>query len=237
MAGQESENFTSRWTMLLSMIGVAVGTGNIWRFPRIAAKYGGGSFLILWKGTVGAFARLVGPHYAWMGACVGFVTTAIMFYYSVVNGWCLWYLLAALTGNLQGLGVAEAQTLWSNVIHGAQPVLFHLLSMGIGTVILSRNVVRGIERANRLFVPSLVVLMAVLLLRAVTLPGALKGIESFLTVRWEMFFDYRPWLDALSQNAWSMSASWGLILTYVVYLRKREDTVLNPVITAFANHS
>ena len=246
--------------MLLSMIGIAVGTGNIWRFPRIAAKYEGGSFLIPWlvflflwsipillmeyvigkgtrKGTVGAFARLVGPHYAWMGAFVGFVSTAIMFYYSVVNGWCLWYLLAALTGNLQGLGVAEAQTLWSNVIHGAQPVLFHLLSMGIGTVILSRNVVRGIERANRLFVPSLVVLMAVLLLRAVTLPGALKGIESFLTVRWEMFFDYRPWLDALSQNAWSMSASWGLILTYVVYLRKREDTVLNPVITAFANHS
>ena len=92
------------------MIGIAVGTGNIWRFPRIAAKYDGGSFLIPWliflflwsipiiiieygmgKGTrmgnIGAFGRLIGARFAWMGAFVGFVSTAIMFYYSVVTGW------------------------------------------------------------------------------------------------------------------------------------------------------
>jgi len=254
------EQFSSRWSLLLSMVGIAVGTGNIWRFPRIAAKYEGGAFLIPWlvflflwsipiilmeysmgkgtrKGTVGAFGKLIGPQLVWMGAFVGFVSTAIMFYYSVVNGWCLRYLTIALTGGLQGLGVERAQALWSGFIQGYQPIFFHLLSMGIGTWILHKGVVRGIEKANRLFIPSLLVLLLILLIRAVTLPGAWRGIQAFFTIRWGMLLDHRIWLDALTQNAWSTGAGWGLILTYSVYMRKREDTVLNSVITAFANHS
>jgi len=65
----------------------------------------------------------------------------------------------------------------------------------------------------------------------------MKGIEIFFTVRWEMLLDYHVWLDALSQNAWSTGAGWGLILTYSVYMKNREDAVLNSGITAFANHS
>ncbi len=70
-----------------------------------------------------------------------------------------------------------------------------------------------------------------------TLPGAHQGIETFFTIRWELLLDYRSWLDALTQNAWSTGAGWGLILIYVVYMGRREDTVLNSIITAFANHS
>ncbi|HKJ92694.1 MAG TPA: hypothetical protein VJ957_05970, partial [Longimicrobiales bacterium] len=104
-----TDRFTSRWGMMLAMLGMAVGTGNIWRFPRIAASNGGGSFLVAWvvflllwsvplilvefamgktgrRGTVGAFTKLVGPKFAWMGAWIAFVATAIMFYYSVVMG-------------------------------------------------------------------------------------------------------------------------------------------------------
>ena len=89
----KSEVFSSRWGMLLAMLGMAVGTGNIWRFPRIAASNGGGSFLVAWavflllwsvpllilefgmgkgtrKGTVGAFAETIGPKFGWMGAWV-----------------------------------------------------------------------------------------------------------------------------------------------------------------------
>jgi NSS family neurotransmitter:Na+ symporter len=108
------ERVTSRWGLIISVVGIAVGTGNIWRFPRITAANGGGSFLIPWVislflwsiplimtefaigkmtryGTVGSFAVLVGKKFAWMGTFVGFVTTAIMFYYSVVAGWCIRY--------------------------------------------------------------------------------------------------------------------------------------------------
>jgi NSS family neurotransmitter:Na+ symporter len=254
------EEFSSRWALLISMIGVAVGTGNIWRFPRIAAKYEGGAFLIPWlvflflwsipiiiieyamgkgtrKGTVGAFGKLLGREFTWMGAFVGFVSTAIMFYYSVVTGWCLRYLAGALSGELQGLDFESSQKFWNDFINGFQPILFHFLSLATATFILCWGVVRGIERANRLFVPSLVILLLVLFLRAITLPGAIRGIESFFTVRWETLLDYHVWLDALTQNAWSTGAGWGLILTYSVYVKKREDAVLNSGITAFANHS
>ncbi|MGW8179543.1 MAG: hypothetical protein ACWGQW_12415 [bacterium] len=102
-----AERFTSRWGLLISVIGIAIGTGNIWRFPRVAAANGGGSFLIPWiiflflwsipliiaefgigkstrYGPVGSFATLLGKRFAWMGMFVAFVATAIMFYYSVV---------------------------------------------------------------------------------------------------------------------------------------------------------
>ena len=111
----KSEVFSSRWGMLLAMLGMAVGTGNIWRFPRVEGTNGGGSFLIAWVvflllwsiplilvefamgresrcGPIGAFTRLVGERFAWMGAWVAFTATAIMFYYSVVMGWTIRYL-------------------------------------------------------------------------------------------------------------------------------------------------
>jgi len=260
MASERLEQFSSRWSLLISMVGIAVGTGNIWRFPRIVAKYGGGTFLIPWliflflwsipiiimeyamgkgtrKGTVGSFAKLNGADHAWMGAFVGFVSTAIMFYYSVVSGWCLRYLAAALNGDLQGLDATGSLALWNQFINGYQPILFHFFSMAIGTFILFRGVVRGIEKANQVFIPSLVVLLLILLVRAVTLPGAWGGVQLFFTVRWELLLDHRIWLDGLTQNAWSTGAGWGLILTYAVYMKKREDTVLNSSVTAFANHS
>ena len=117
------ERYGSRLGMMLVMLGMAVGTGNIWRFPRIAAQNGGGEFLIPWvtflflwsiplllvefgmgrkwrAGPVVAFARMIGPGWAWMGAFVAFVATAILFYYSVVAGWTFRYVLGALLGDL-----------------------------------------------------------------------------------------------------------------------------------------
>jgi NSS family neurotransmitter:Na+ symporter len=242
------------------MIGIAVGTGNIWRFPRIAAKYDGGAFLIPWlvflflwsipiilleygigkhtrMGTVGAFGKLLGPKFFWMGAFVGLVSTAIMFYYSVVTGWCLYYLLEAASGRLAGLDAAGAVHHWNRFIGSRQPVLFHLLSIGFGGLVLWRGVARGIEASNKVLVPSLLIILLVLLARAVTLPGASNGVETFFTIRWQALLDHRLWLDALTQNAWSTGAGWGLILTYAVYMHPREDTNLNAAITAFADHS
>jgi NSS family neurotransmitter:Na+ symporter len=255
---QEREQFSSRWGLLVSVLGIAVGTGNIWRFPRIAASNGGGSFLLPWVlfllvwsvpliiaefaigkhtryGTVGAMAKMLGSRFAWMGAFIGFVTTAIMFYYSVVAGWCLKYLFATL---IQGLPQSSetADAAWASFTGSFEPVLFHFIAIAIGAYVTLAGV-RGIERANRFLIPALLLIVVVAALRAVTLPGAWDGIVYFFTPDPDKLFKPEVWLNALTQNAWDTGAGWGLIMTYAVYMRKREDIALNATLVGFGNNS
>jgi SNF family Na+-dependent transporter len=253
---EQAQTFSSRWGMLLAMLGMAVGTGNIWRFPRIAASNGGGSFLVAWvtflilwsvplllvefamgKGTrygaVGAFSKLIGERFAWMGAWVAFTATAIMFYYSVVAGWTIRYFWAGVTGELQG---EIPGALWTEFASSGWAVLTHALAMGIGVWIVSRGV-RGIERVASVLIPSLFVLVILLAIRAVTLPGAEGGLAFLFTPEWADLADARIWLEALTQNAWDTGAGWGLALTYAIYMRPKEDTALNSFLLGFGNNS
>ncbi|MEX2462785.1 MAG: sodium-dependent transporter, partial [Balneolaceae bacterium] len=134
-----NERFSTKWGLILSVLGIAVGTGNIWRFPRIAAQNGtedgAGAFLIAWvtflfiwsipliiaeygigrngrKGVIGSYIKMVGKKFAWMGSFIGFVATAIMFYYSVVAGWCAYYLIESIFYVLPK-SVEEADLVWT----------------------------------------------------------------------------------------------------------------------------
>lgn len=253
------EEFTSRWGLLISVIGIAVGTGNIWRFPRVAAANDGGSFLIPWVaflflwsiplimaefaigkhtryGTVGSFAVLAGKKFAWMGGFVGLVATAIMFYYSVVAGWCIRYFFMAASGQL--VGAENHEALWNAFVSsGWQPIFFHFCAISAAALVVMRGVVRGIERANRILIPALFALIVVFAVRAVTLPGASEGLAYLFTPRFESLVDHRIWLQALTQNAWDTGAGWGLILTYAVYMRRREDVPLNAALIGLGNNS
>ncbi len=252
----KSEVFSSRWGMLLAMLGMAVGTGNIWRFPRIAATNGGGSFLVAWavfllawsvpllilefamgkatrKGTVGSFAKTLGPGFAWMGGWVAFVATAIMFYYSVVMGWTIRFFVGTLTGEVPG---ATPGAFWEAFNSTPQAVLTHAVAMGLGVFVVSRGV-RGIETAAKFLIPSLIVLVLILAIRAVTLPGAGAGLAFLFTPDWAALGNYEIWIQALTQNAWDTGAGWGLVLTYAIYMRSREDTALNAFVIGFGNNS
>ncbi len=250
------ESFSSRWAMMLAMLGMAVGTGNIWRFPRIAAQNGGGSFLVAWivflflwsiplilvefgmgrwnrSGPVRAFARALGPRWAWMGAWVAFVAIAIMCYYSVVTGWTLRYVAAAAFGEVPR---AEPGTFWRDYTTSWWPAVTHGLAILGATLIVSRGV-RAIERMAKVLMPVLLLLVVALALRAVTLPGAEAGLEYLFTVRWEELGRAEVWLHALTQNAWDTGAGWGLVLVYAAYLRANEDTALNAFILPAANNT
>ncbi|MDA2938354.1 sodium-dependent transporter [Acidobacteria bacterium AH-259-A15] len=253
------EQFTSRWGLIMSVIGIAVGTGNIWRFPRIAAANGGGAFLLPWiiflflwsiplimtefamgkltrYGTIGSFAVVMGKRFAWMGSFVGFVATAIMFYYSVVAGWCIRYLFLAGTGQL--LQATDHEITWTTFVEsGWQPILFHFIAISIGAFVVQRGVVNGIEKANRFLIPVLLGVIIVSAIRAVTLPGASQGLAYLFTPDFNALLDYRVWLQALTQNAWDTGAGWGLILTYSVYMREREDVPLNAALIGLGNNS
>jgi NSS family neurotransmitter:Na+ symporter len=243
--------------MLLAMLGMAVGTGNIWRFPRIAASNGGGSFLVAWVvfllawsvplilvefamgkkarlGPPGAFARLAGPKFAWMGAFIAFTATAIMFYYAVVMGWTLRYFWAAVAGELSA--GADTAALWESFAYTPKVLWVHALAMGTGVWVVARGV-KGIEAATKVLIPSLFGLIVVLTVRAVTLPGAEAGLNFLFTPSWAGLANYKVWLEALTQNAWDTGAGWGLILAYAIYMRKTEDTALNAFMLGFGNNT
>jgi neurotransmitter:Na+ symporter, NSS family len=263
--------FSSRWGMMLAMLGMAVGTGNIWRFPRIVATNGGGSFLVAWvtflllwsiplilvefamgkrarQGPVGAFARIAGKNMAWMGAWVAWTATAIMFYYAVVMGWTIRYLWAALSGELplEGLNLDDPesvarttgalQAFWESFSFSPNVLIVHAMAMGLAVFVVARGV-RGIEAAARVLIPTLVVLVVILAIRAVTLPGAIDGLNFMFTPDWPALAQPGIWLAALTQNAWDTGAGWGLIVGYAVYMRRNEDTTLNAFMLGFGNNS
>ncbi|MCH8275920.1 MAG: sodium-dependent transporter, partial [Bacteroidetes bacterium] len=156
------QRFSSRWGLIVSVLGIAVGTGNIWRFPRIVAQNSGdegaGAFLFAWfifllvwsvpliiaeyalgrkgrMGVIGTIAKVAGKKFAWMGAFIGFVATAIMFYYSVVAGWCIYYFTRMISNPLP-VSMEASQSIWDGFQAGGGPVLFHAIAMGIGAVVV-----------------------------------------------------------------------------------------------------
>lgn len=254
----EREAFSSRWGLIASGLGMAVGTGNLWRYPRIVAQNGGGAFLLPWmlflffwsiplliaefalgraarRGVVGAFAKLLGEGWAWLGGFIAVTTVMIMFYYSVVTGWTLKYFLAALTGELGGVDPASYWTAF--LASPGQPVLFHIVAAVLGSLVVSQGVVRGIERANRIMIPVLFLLLVVAAVRAVTLPGGTRGLEFLFNPDLARLGSYRTWLEALTQSAWSTGAGWGLVLTYAAYVRRNEDIVLASATIGFGDNS
>ncbi|NNF58941.1 MAG: sodium-dependent transporter, partial [Rhodothermaceae bacterium] len=260
--GSSSARFTSRWGLILSVLGIAVGTGNIWRFPRIAASNAGddgaGAFLVAWlvflvvwsvpliiaeyalgqrgrMGVVGTFARLAGPKFAWLGAFVAFVAAAIMCYYSVVAGWCAYFMASSA---LQGLPVTSEASLaaWDAFQASPWPIVLHGGMMALGVVAV-RGGVSTIEKANKILVPTLLAIVLVAVVRAVTLPGAGEGVAYLFTPDWGTLRVPSVWLEALTQNAWDTGAGWGLILTYAAYMRKEDGVVRNAILTGVGNNT
>lgn len=248
--------------LLLSALGIAVGTGNIWRFPRIAAQAGGeegaGAFLLAWlvflflwsipliiaeyalgrkfrAGAVGIFIRALGKKLAWMGTFVAFVSTAIAFFYTVVVGWCIYYFFYTLTHSLPG-STPEAMAVWEEYQAGGWPFLFHSLAVGLGTLAIWKGI-GSIEKVNKILIPVLLVIVLISVARAITLPGSGEGIRYLFTIQWSQLKEPSTWLSALTQNAWDTGAGWGLFLTYAAYMQSRHRVVKNAFITGVGNNT
>jgi len=257
----QQEGFSTRIGLLLSVLGIAVGTGNIWRFPRIAAQNSGddgaGAFLIAWvvfllmwsipliiaeyaigrhgrKGIVGSIMAILGGKFAWMGGFVGFVAMAIMFYYSVVTGWCFYYFGITVSGGLPTDATASA-ALWDNFQGSPWPLVLHATAIFGGAYVVWRGI-GSIERLSKILIPSLLVIVVLCLIRAVTLEGSMDGIRYLFTPDWSTLSNPTIWLEALTQNAWDTGAGWGLILTYAAYMKHTESVTRSAFITGIGNN-
>lgn len=257
-----NQRFSSRLGLLLSALGVAVGTGNIWRFPRIAAQQGGDggagallvawvTFLFLWsvpliiaeyaigrkqrRSVIGSIGLTAGKKFSWMGAWVAFVSTAIAVFYAVVVGWCLYYLIHMITHPLP-TSTEESMAIWDSFQGSYWPMLFHALAMAFGVWAIWRGIT-SIERVNRVLIPTLLLIVVLSVIRALTLPGALEGVRYLFTPQWAQLAKPRVWLEALTQNAWDTGAGWGLFMTYAAYMKREHGAVKNAFTTGIGNNA
>jgi len=261
MMSNTQSHFSSRWGLILSVLGIAVGTGNIWRFPRIAAQNAGESgagaflfawlvFLLVWSipliiaeyalgkkgraGVIATFSKFAGEKYTWMGAFIAFVATAIMFYYSVVAGWCIYYFTQMVAYDLP-INAESSQAVWDGFQAGGGPVVFHAIAMGLGVLVVLKGI-GSIEKANKILIPALFAIVILSVGRALTLDGAWDGVKFLFTPEWSTLKSPKIWIEALTQNAWDTGAGWGLILTYGAYMQAKHGIVKNAFITGFGNN-
>lgn len=239
------ERFTGRWGVVFSLLGVAVGLGNVWRFPYMMGLYGGGAFLAVYLLVVAAFgvpaliAELAlgrstrrGPLTAFetaglpggkvIGALLFFGVGMAMSYYLVVVGWIVAYLGIAV-GNLAGVvdGFSSSTFAGLQANWPLQVLCAFLVAAGSAEVV-GRGVRQGIERASTFFVPIFAVLMVLLAVRSLTLPGAEEGIRYLLNPDWGQL-DRRALLAATGQAFFSLGLGGTFFVIYGSYLDDAES--------------
>lgn len=262
----KTQQFGSRWGLIVTSLGMAIGAGNLWRFPRLAGQYGG-TFILLWllflvvwsipilmtefaigkaakRGVVAAFTKMAGPKYTWMGVFVAGCTLGITFYYATVVAWGLRFLGLSLQfispGSLEQAIKEEPtflNTFWSTISNGdITTMILHAVGVALGVLVLAKGVQQGLEKINKILIPTLLLLMFFIGGYALSLENGIVGLEYMFKIRPELFAEPSVWLEALSQSAWSTGAGWGLILTISSYSRAKEDVALNTIISGVGNN-
>ena len=233
--------FSGKLGFVLSAAGASVGLGNIWRFPYLAAKYGGGIFLLIYillaltfgytmivaetslgrmtrKSPVGAFASFTKSHTLKAGGWINaIIPILIVPYYSVIGGWVIKYLFEYICGN--GTKLAEDGYFSMFISDGVSAEICFIVFALITLTIIFAGVRNGIERVSKFMMPILVVLSVIIAIYSVTRPGALKGIQYFLVPNLENF-SWMTVVSAMGQMFYSMSIALGILVTFGSYMKK-----------------
>lgn len=233
--------FSGKLGFVLSAAGASVGLGNIWRFPYLAAKYGGGIFLLIYillaltfgytmimaetsigrmtkKSPVGAYASFGKSKWLSFGGWINAVIPLLIVpYYSVIGGWVIKYLIGYLTGN--GTGLAADGYFSTFISDGFSTEICFLIFAGITLGIIYAGVRNGIERVSKFMMPILVVLSVMIAIYSMTRPGAVKGIQYFLVPNLENF-SWMTVVAAMGQMFYSLSIAMGILITFGSYMKK-----------------
>ena len=249
MANEKRSSFTGKIGFVLAAAGSAVGLGNIWRFPYLAAKYGGGIFLLTYLilavtfgfalmtaeialgrktglSVVGAFTKL-NKKFTFLGYLAAFVPAIILPYYSVIGGWVTKYFFAFCTGN--GVVAAHDSYFGGFITSPAEPVGWFFIYIGLTALIVLFGVEKGIEKVSKIMMPVLVVLSVVIAGYSMTIPGAIDGVKYYITPDFGKF-SVTTVLAAMGQLFYSMSLAMGIMVTYGSYMKKEvnlESSVSN----------
>lgn len=240
----KNSKFSSRLGYVLAVAGSAVGLGNIWRFPYLAAKYGGGIFLLVYliltvsfgyvlivsetalgrmtqKSPIGAFKSFgQGIWYKIGGWINAIIPILIVPYYSVIGGWVIKYFVEYIKGNVNTLA---QDNYFNNFISDSFNVEFWFIIFALFAFItILGGVKNGIERSSKIMMPILVVLAIMVVIYSVTRPGAIEGVKYFLIPNFEDF-SIMTIVAAMGQMFYSLSIAMGILYTYGSYLEKDVD--------------
>ena len=240
----ERSSFSGKLGYVLAVAGSAVGLGNIWRFPYLAAKYGGGIFLLVYlilmltfgyvlivsettlgrltrKSPVGAFnafgKSLPFKIGGWINAVIPML---IIPYYSVIGGWVFKYLFEYLRGSTDAL--AEDSYFTGFITAGASVEVWFLIFTLVVLLIIVAGVEHGIDKVSKMMMPVLVILAIIVSIYSVTRPGAFEGVKYFLIPNFDNF-SWMTIVAAMGQMFYSLSIAMGILYTYGSYMKKDVD--------------
>ena len=260
----QKPQWDSSLSFILAMIGAAVGLGNIWRFSYVLYSNGGGTFFIPYfiaiaimgvpflileygvgfsfKESFSKILRKIKPQFeiiAWLLVLFVFVVTI---YYMVILSWDLVYLLSSFTFSWG----ADAAAYFVNTVGGSSNlsnINFLLIPTTVGVFLLwvilwfisHKNVDEGIGKVSKVLIPALFVIMGIIIVYALTLPGASVGISTLLSPNWSMLWDVNIWMAAFAQIIFSLSMGQAIALTYASYLPENSKLTDNVLIVVASN--
>ncbi|EGL83976.1 sodium:neurotransmitter symporter [Caldalkalibacillus thermarum TA2.A1] len=245
---QHREQWASRWGFMLAAVGSAVGLGNIWRFSYVAGENGGAAFLLVYvlcvlligfpvmmaefmlgrraqSDAVESFTKLA-PGKPWfIGGGIGVAAAFIILtFYGVIAGWSLKYFVAYLTGGLWDPPAVEdgyAGYFVNFITDPVEPVIWQAIFMALTIGIVVLGIKKGIEKANKLLMPTLAVLVVLLAAYSLTLGGARQGLAFLFAPDWSALTEPGVYLAAMGQAFFSLSLGMGVMITYSSYLAEQ----------------
>ena len=252
MSQQERAKFGSKMGVILATAGSAIGLGNVWRFPYMAGENGGAAFIIFYilcvvmlglpcmvsefiigrhaqANTARAYNKISASRIWTAVGCLSVLTGfLITSYYAVVSGWCLQYIYASLMGHLDGDPEYFKQYFANFSTHPVKPIVWTVAILGISHLVIQHGVRDGIERASKMLMPTLFILLLVLVVSSCLLPNAIAGIEFLFKPD---FSKVTPdvLLGALGQSFYSMSIGMGCLCTYASYFSRHTNLLRSAV--------
>lgn len=256
-------SWTGSTGFILAAVGSAVGLGNIWKFPYITGVNGGGAFVLLYllclaivglplliaemtlgrlsgKASFGTYTTLAPPErggrsWGGFGALIIISSFFLMSFYSVVGGWTIAYFVKAISGEFGPQASSDVPAIFDNFI--ADPVqgtLFHVLFMGACITFVMRGVSRGIERASKIMMPLLALLLLILLAHSLTMPGAGEALRFMF---YPDFSQLKPTaiLEAMGHSFFTLSLGMGVMIVYGSYLSKKSSIFISAAAVGIAD--
>ena len=233
-------NFTGKIGFVLASAGSAVGLGNLWRFPYLAAKHGGGIFLLVYLvlaltfgfalmtteiaigrktglSAIGAFQKL-GKKYTFVGYLIAVVPALILPYYSVIGGWVLKYFSVYISGN--GAKAAEGTFFGGFITSPVEPIVWFSIYLGVTALVVLFGVEKGIEKVSKVMMPVLAVLaVGIAIYSCICSPNNIEGLKYYLVPDLSKF-SMSTVIAAMGQLFYSMSLAMGIMITYGSYMKK-----------------